>query len=124
MVNRDVREIKKAQKEAHLHKTLSKLFLKILLDDPSLQGFFISKVQLSDNKSSCIVFFFTQKGKEDFEERKNRLILYKPSIRKALSQLIPSRYTPQLIFKFDDQYEKQQKLNELLEKLKLEDQLK
>lgn len=48
------------------------------------------------------------------------LKLYKPSLRKALSKL-PSRYAPELIFKYDEELEKQMKLEELMDKVKEQD---
>lgn len=116
-------DIRKAKKEALFFKELSRFFLRISLDDPSLSGIHISSVKLSSDKSVCSVFFYSEKGEADFKDRLPDLVLYKPSVRKAISQSIPSRYTPQLIFKYDTQFEKQRKLDTLFDKLKLEDKL-
>jgi ribosome-binding factor A len=115
MSNDRIRTIKKAQKESQLFQELSKLFLEIALDDTRLSGIFLNRVSLSANKSLCTVYFYTPDGKEAFEKKLPFLILYKPSMRKALSSLISGRYTPNLKFTFDEQFEKQQHIESLLD---------
>ncbi len=110
--------IKRAQKESLLFRVISQLFLQATLDDPRLQGIFVNRVQLSTDKSSCTVFFYTAKGEEGFNELRKHLLLYKPSLRKAIAASIPGRYTPELVFKFDTQFEKLQRIEELLEEVK------
>lgn len=116
-----VSSIKKSQKESLLFRAIAQLFTQTMLDDKKLQGLFINRVKLSDDKSVCTVYFYTTGGLEDFREKLQTLILYKPSMRHALAKTIKSRYTPELIFKFDDQFEKQQRIEGLLEKVKGED---
>lgn len=114
--------IKRAQKESLLLRELSTFFLQIMMEEPSLQGLFINRVSLSSDRSLISVFFYTTDGPEAFQKLLGKLILYKPSMRKALATAIPSRYTPQLAFKFDAQYEKQQRIEQLLEKIKKEEE--
>jgi ribosome-binding factor A len=123
MFKKQLHEIKKAQKESLLLRELSKLFLQLTLDDKELEGLTISKIKLSADKSVCTVFFYTQEGHDYFKKRLARLILYKPSLRKALSQTVALRHTPDLIFKYDKQIEKQLKIEKLLDKIKTEEQL-
>ena len=87
-------------------------------DDASLQSITITRVALSADKSSCSVFFYTPAGEEAFKKMLETLKLYKPSLRTALAAKIRGRYTPDIIFRFDEQYEKSEKMNKLLEKLK------
>jgi len=121
MFKKQASDIKRAQKETLLLRELSKFFLQITLDDKELEGLSISKVKLSPDKSMCTVFFYSSKGAEDFEKRFERLILYKPSIRKSLSQTLVLRHTPDLRFKYDPHIEKQLKIEELLNKIKTEE---
>ncbi len=116
-----VSSIKKSQKESLLFRAIAQLFSQTMLDDKKLQGLFINRVKLSDDKSVCTVYFYTTGGFADFKEKLQTLILYKPSMRHALAKTIKSRYTPELVFKFDDQFEKQQRIEGLLEKVKGED---
>lgn len=113
-----VSSIKKSQKESLLFRAIAQLFTQTMLDDKKLQGLFINRVKLSDDKSVCTVYFYTTGGFADFKEKLQTLILYKPSMRHALAKTIKSRYTPELVFKFDDQFEKQQRIEGLLEKVK------
>jgi ribosome-binding factor A len=118
MVYHQSSAIKRAQKESQLRQELSKLLLQLILDDHRLQGLFVNRVKLSPDKSICTVFFYTIDGREKFEEQLGALILYKPSIRKAIAHIIPSKYVPEFVFKFDDQFEKQKRIDELLDKIK------
>jgi len=122
MLKKHLQDIKIAQKESLILRELSKYFHQIVLDDPELAGMFISKVKLSADKSICTVFFSVQGGQEQFENKRERLVLYKPSLRRALSQNLALRRTPQLVFKYDRQFEKQQRIEELLDKVKLEEE--
>lgn len=110
--------IKRAQKESQLYRTISELFMKLAQDDPRLADLTINRVSLSNDKSLCRVYFYTAQGESAFREKLPYLILYKPSLRKALAQSINARYTPQIEFDFDSQFEKQLELEGLLEKIK------
>ncbi len=123
MVGKQSPHIKRAQKESLLLKELSKLLLQISMDDPRLMNVFINRVQLSPDKGTCSVFFYTPDGEDGFHKIQPLLVLYKPSLRKALSTIIPGRYTPQLTFKFDAQFEKQKRIEDLLEKIKEEESI-
>lgn len=116
-----VQEIKKAQKERLLFREISNLFLQASLDDSRLQKFSVSRVQLSPDKGLCTVFFFSPEGEDYFNELLPILKLYKPSMRKAIAEKIESRYTPELVFKFDEQVEKQERINRLIDQIKTEE---
>ncbi|NBP02710.1 MAG: hypothetical protein EBU90_21840 [Proteobacteria bacterium] len=118
MNNKRVSDIKRSQKEALFLRTISNLFLQVTLDDALLRGFCINRVMLSPDKGHCYVFFATIGGVEEFNEKLNRLKLYKPSLRAALAKEINGRYTPDITFKFDAAQEKTNRVEELLEDLK------
>lgn len=119
-IDSNLRNIKRAQKESLLLQKISQLFMQAAMDDKKLSGITISRVKLSDDKSVCRVFFYTAGGKEEFSKILSTLILYKPSLRKALAAEIESRYTPELIFAYDDIFEKTLRLEGILEKVKQE----
>jgi hypothetical protein len=73
---------------------------------------------LSPDKGHCYVFFATIGGVEEFNEKLNRLKLYKPSLRAALAKEINGRYTPDITFKFDAAQEKTNRVEELLRRFK------
>ena len=121
MLKRELRDRKKAQKEALFFREISNLFVRIRLDDKELEDFSITKVHLSSDKSICTVYFYVLKGKEYFEKKLQHLILYKPSIRRSLSQTLAVRRVPDLRFKFDHTVAKQHKVADLLDKVKTEE---
>ena len=116
-----VRDIKHAQRESFLLKEISSFFMQIVQDDPQLSSLFINRVSLSPDRGSVTIYFYTPDGLSAFEQRRKALVLYKPSLRSALSKVMHSRYVPELRFAFDQQYEKQQRVEGILEDLKRED---
>lgn len=116
--NKRVSEIKRAQKESLISKKIASLLSSIALDDPRVSQLMLNRIQLSPDKGVATLYFYTPEGEDVFREKLEILILYKPSIRSALSKLIPSRYTPELVFKYDAQFEKEQRINLLLDTLK------
>jgi ribosome-binding factor A len=122
-MSKQQQEIKKAQKESYFFREISNLFLKITIDDPRLTGLFINKINLSSDGGTCYVLFLATNGRQEFEEKKQHLILYKPSLRSALAKTSPGRYTPNLVFRYDEDQEKADKINRLIDKLKEEGKL-
>lgn len=117
-MNTRVSAIKKSQKESLLRKEISELLQEASLDNPQLQGLSASRVELSADKGIAHIFFFLPEGEEFFEKKLEFLKLFKPSLRKALANRIPGRYVPQLIFRYDNQLEKQIKIESLLDEVK------
>lgn len=122
-MSKQQQEIKKAQKESYFYKAISQFFRQIAIDEPRLNGIFINRVSLSSDGGTCVVLFLASTGKPEFEEKLKTLVLYKPSLRSALAKTSHGRYTPKLIFRYDDDQEKVEKINRLLDKLKEEGKL-
>ena len=119
-----ISKIKRARKESVLFREISNQIRKAAMDDDRLQEAFVNRVKLSSDKSMCNVFFVSPKGLEYFEENILDLLkCYKPSLRKAISQNVAGRYTPDIRFKYDFEQEKQNKVNTLIDKLKEEGKL-
>jgi len=122
-MSKQQQEIKKAQKESYFFREISQFFHQIVIDEPRLNGIFINRVSLSSDGGTCVVLFLAANGKTEFEEKLPTLILYKPSLRTALAKTSHGRYTPNLIFRYDEDQEKVEKINRLLDKLKDEGRL-
>ena len=117
-----VHHIKKSQRESLLLQTIAQLFQQTALDEPALRSIFVNRVELSPDKGCCTVYFYCHEGKDEFLKALEFLKLYKPSLRKALAHNLKSRYTPELVFRFDEQFEKTERIEQLFEKIKAEDQ--
>lgn len=113
-----ISSIKRAQKASLLLRTISALLLETARDNPALVGLTITRVELSPDKGSVHVYFYTDKGLAGFKETLQDLKLYKPSLRAALARSIAGRYTPEITFKFDETFEKTQRLEHLLDAIK------
>jgi ribosome-binding factor A len=112
------RSIKTAQREAQLLREISQLLMVTSLDDPRLNGIFINRVTLSSDGGIATVHFYSTEGEEHFNRVLDILKLYRPSLRKALAAKLNRRYTPDLLFKYDQQFDKQQRIEEIFEKIK------
>lgn len=113
-----VKTIKQSQRESQFMRAIAELLRETALDDSRLQGVFPHRVHLSPDGKICFVYFYTPEGEEHFQEILEVLKLYRPSLRKALAQRLNRRYTPELLFKYDTLFEKQEKLEQLFEKIK------
>lgn len=113
-----ISSIKRAQKASLLLRTISALFLEAVRDNSSLAGLSITRVELSPDKGSVHVYFYTDKGSAEFKKILQDLKLYKPSLRASLARSIAGRYTPEITFKFDETFEKTQRIEHLLDSIK------
>jgi ribosome-binding factor A len=116
-------QVKRSQKESFLLQEVAALFLRLSLDEKILHDLYVTRVELSPEGGTCTVFFHTPAGHDSFNERKKHLILYKPSMRASLAKTSHSRYVPDLKFAYDEGIEKQQRMEELFNKLKTEGKL-
>lgn len=96
-------------------RTISNLYHQTSRDDKELQQAYVTRVQLSPSKTICTVYFYMPEGEEAFKKVSRKIALYKPSMRKALAQQINGRYTCELAFRFDTQFEKTEKIERLLD---------
>ena len=117
------KDVKKSQKESFFLHEVADLFLKIALDDKMLHDFYVTRVELSPDGGLCTVFFHTPAGYASFEERKKHLILYKPSMRASIAKASHARYAPDLRFSYDEGIDKQNKIEDLFNRLKSEGKL-
>jgi len=115
--------VKHAQRESFLFREISSLFLQIFLDEPEFKGFMVTRVMLSAKNGLCMIFFYTDRGSAIFKENLNRLILYKPSLRASIAQISQKRYVPEIVFRYDEQFEKQARVDTLIDTLKREGKL-
>jgi ribosome-binding factor A len=118
-----IRDIKHAQKESALLQKIGQFFIQIIQDEPELQKLSITRVQLSPEKGMCTIFFHALGGLSEYEALRSRLVLYKASLRKALSQVTHGRYTPELRFAYDAQLDKQRHMDDIIDRLKREGKL-
>lgn len=112
--------IKTAQKESVILRTVSSLFHEASLESPSIDGLFVTRVALTPGKSVCYIYLYSAQGEEHFRKALEDLKIYKPSMRKALSQTLNGRYTPDIVFAFDEQMEKTLRIESLLDEAKEE----
>ena len=117
-----VHDIKISQKERLLFREITNAFWQLTLDDSRLRGIIVTRIKLSADRGLCTIYCYMPEGLEVFREKLEIIKLYKPSMRKALSDTIEARHTPELRFIFDDTYQKQEEFEQLMENIKKEDE--
>lgn len=115
---------KKDRAKAQFFKEFTILFRGLALDQPIFNAIYPTRMETAPDGSVLYIYFSGYSGKEEVEQVIGDLILFKPSIRKALSQQIRARYVPQLIFKFDETFEKVMRIEKLLENISTQHQAK
>jgi len=116
-------EIKYAQRESFLLREISNYFIQIVQDEPRLASIYIEQAKLSLDRSRCTFYFYSSKGKEEFDALLPLLILYKPSMRASLAKTGSGRYVPQLVFAYAEHVDQQRRVNDIIENLKKEGKL-
>lgn len=117
--------IKRERKKALFMRELSSFIDRIAQDEPLLKNIYLTRVDLSADCGICYLYFGVVPGLNITDEAKeteclkgiNILKLYKPSMRKNLAHEIPGRYTPDLIFLYDEKKDKIDRVNLLLDQV-------
>lgn len=119
-------DVKRERKKSLFLRELSALIDVIAQEQPSVREVYLSRIELSADSGICYLYFAaiapmseTQpvSAKDRYEAALETLKLYKPSLRKALAQTLQARYTPDLVFMFDEKREQIDRINELLDQV-------
>ncbi len=113
---------KKDRAKAQFFKEFTILFRGLALDQPIFNAIYPTRMDTAPDGSVLYIYFTANGGKDEVNSILGDLILFKPSIRKALSQQIRARYVPQLVFKFDETFEKVMRIEKLLENISTQHQ--
>jgi ribosome-binding factor A len=113
-------EIRRSKKKAQYLRELSTFLTHISQDESALAQLYITRVELSSDGGMCYAYVtfcnaWSEEEKEaSYKTARDVLILYKPSIRRALASSLHSRYVPDIRFVFDDKKEKEHRVTDLL----------
>ncbi len=108
---------KRERSKIQYFREFTLLFRALTRDEPSFASVYPTRIDGAPDGSVLYIYFAGSEGEEAVEAMIGKLILYKPSFRKALSQQVQARYTPQLVFKYDATFEKIQRIEKLLEEI-------
>jgi len=125
MYKSNTSDIKRERKKAQFLRELSSFIDTIADEQPAVREVYLSRLELSADGGICYLYFSTMVPKDPesedaqriFKEALDVLKLYKPSLRKSLAQSLQARYTPDLIFLFDEKREKIDRINSLLDQV-------
>ncbi len=113
-------EVRRSRKKSFYLRELSSLLSRLVQDEPSLGQLYFNRVELSDDGGLCYVYcgFFNAvdvaHAEEMFNQVRDTLVMYKPSMRKALAASMTARYVPDIRFFYDETKEKEQRVTSLL----------
>jgi ribosome-binding factor A len=100
---------------------IATMFVRGEIRDPRLQNLTILSVKMtSDLQLAKVYFICSQKEKEAIEQVQQALKVASPFIRRELGKQLQIRYTPQVVFYFDDSIEYSLKMSAVLSQVKKE----
>ena len=105
---------KKDRARVHFFREFVTLFRSLALDEPMFSAIYPTRNETAPDGSVMYFYFAGYCSEEEVEKILGTLILYKPSIRKAIGEQVRTRYVPQLVFKYDSSFEKVQRIEKLL----------
>ena len=114
MIHTTASRHKKDRARAQFFREFVILFRELALDQQEFANIYPTRIDTAPDGSVLFIFFAGTGDKEAIEKILGDLILYKPSLRKALGDKVRARYVPQLLFKFDATFEKVQRIEKLL----------
>ena len=85
--------------------------------DPRLQGANISRVEVADDLSVARIFFTVLGGKKEAKEAGVGLERAKGFMRSHIAKTLNLRFTPTLLFRYDDIAEKVAELDEIFQEI-------
>lgn len=85
--------------------------------DPRLLGVSISRVEVPDDLSLARVFFTVFGGKKEIREAGKGLERAKGFMRSHIAKTLNLRFTPALVFRYDDVVEKVAELDEIFQEI-------
>jgi ribosome-binding factor A len=91
------------------------------IKDPRIGFLTITRVSMSDDLKLARVYYSVLGTEEEREKSEEGLKSARGFIKKLLGQRTRLKYLPDLVFLFDDSYEKEKHIESILEKLKDEE---
>lgn len=113
--NEKVKTIKKLQKEATIMRNLALVFHKCFPNQSLFHKVSLNRLDVSENGSVIIIYFYSSFGREVVEEVIKQLVPKIAHIRYELAQLLQCRYMPKLVLKYDLHEEKVININKKIE---------
>ena len=110
-----VSDIRKKKLESLARKRVSTLLTQEI-SDPRLGFITVTKVELDREIKLCKVFF-TVLGEQKERRRVDRMLDHaRGFIRTEIARILATRTAPQVVFEYDETYEKTRRLEELIDR--------
>ncbi len=109
--------LKRASRVADMIKNELSLLLVQRAQDPHLQEITISRVELSDDLRHAKVYYTMFQGRGKLGQVNRSLDKATGFMRSHLAKSLNLRYTPELRFRYDEEFEKVEKIEKLLDEI-------
>lgn len=111
--------IKQDKRKKLYLRELSVIVQALAAQEPAVADVYVTRIEFSADTGICFVYFtsFVADGLASYEKALDVLKLYKGSMRKELARTINARYTPELVFVYDENKEKERHIHGLLDKV-------
>lgn len=115
-------DIKLEKRKSLYLRELSVIVQALAAQEPAVADVYVTRVEFSSDTGICYIYFtsFIPDAESSYTKALDILKLYKGSMRKELARSINARYTPELVFMYDEKKEKERRINELLDKVQEE----
>ncbi len=115
----NLHDIKRERKKSLFFRELSQIISLISNENADIQKVYVTRVDFSQDAGILYVYLatFDVFSEEIFKTALDALKLYRPSIRKEISARLNPRHTPEIIFLYDEVREKQDRIDNLLDKV-------
>ncbi len=123
-----ISDVKRERKKSLFLRELSAFIDVIAQEQPAVREVYLSRIDLSADGGICYLYFAAiapidgdqAAAEARFLVALEVLKLYRPSLRRNLAAGLQARYTPDLMFLFDENREKIDRINELLDQVSQE----
>lgn len=89
------------------------------VNDPRIKGLTITDVRVTDDLKTASIYYVCT-SKEDRPQTAKGLESVKGWVRREISKRVNMRYTPEMVFVYDDVFENGMNMDELFRKIKNE----
>lgn len=115
-------DIKLEKRKSLYLREISVIVQALAAQEPDVADIYVTRVEFSADTGICFIYFasFVPDAESSYTKALDILKLYKGSMRKELARSINARYTPELVFMYDEKKEKERRINELLDKVQEE----
>lgn len=115
------KSVRLKQRESVLLHAVGDIFVHLQKEIKELVYVFPNRIDLSADGSLAKIYLYSTNGSDFVSRIVGQLIFYRSSIRKSIGSMVAFRVVPEILFLYDNAYEKEQKLQHFIDKVREND---